>query len=53
MSVYRELDPIVEHRTQFAFKGKKEHMTKVNIPGIGCKKGRWHGTNNYNQEKCH
>ena len=34
MSVYRELDPIVEHRTQFAFKGKREHKAKVNMPNI-------------------
>ena len=33
MSVYGELKP--EHRTQFAFKGKREHMVKVNIPNIG------------------
>ena len=24
MSVYGELDPMVEHRTQFAFKGKRD-----------------------------
>ena len=34
MSVYGELDPMVEHRTQFAFKGRKEHIAKVNIPNI-------------------
>ena len=34
MSVYRELDPMVEHRTQFAFRGKREHIAKVNIPNI-------------------
>ena len=34
MSVYGELDPTVEHRTQFAFKGKREHIAKVNIPNI-------------------
>ena len=34
MRVYRELDPMVEHRTQFAFKGKREHIDKVNIPNI-------------------
>ena len=34
MSVYRELDPMVEHRTQFAFKGKREHIVKVNMPNI-------------------
>ena len=31
MSVYGELDPMVEHRTQFAFKGKKEHIAKVSM----------------------
>ena len=25
---------MVEHRTQFAFKGKREHIGKVNIPNI-------------------
>ena len=34
MSVYGELDPMVEHRIQFAFKGKREHIAKVNIPNI-------------------
>ena len=34
MSVYGELDPMIEHRTQFAFKGKREHIAKVNIPNI-------------------
>ena len=34
MSVYRELDPMVEHRIQFVFKGKREHIAKVNIPNI-------------------
>ena len=34
MSVFGELDPTVEHRTQFAFKGKKEHIAKVNMPNI-------------------
>ena len=34
MNVYEELDPMVEHRTQFAFKGKRGHMTKVNMPNI-------------------
>ena len=34
MSVYGELDRMVEHRTQFAFKGKREHVSKVNIPNI-------------------
>ena len=34
MSVYGELDPMVEHRTQFAIKGKREHIAKVNMPNI-------------------
>ena len=34
MSVYEELDPMVEHKTQFAFKGKREHIAKVNMPNI-------------------
>ena len=34
MSVYRELDPMVEHRTQFAFKAKRKHIVKVNMPNI-------------------
>ena len=34
MGVYRELDPMIEHSTQFAFKGKREHIAKVNIPNI-------------------
>ena len=31
MSVYGELDPMVEHRMQLAFKDKREHITKVNL----------------------
>ena len=34
MSVYRELDLMAEHRAQFAFKGKREHIAKVNMPNI-------------------
>ena len=34
MSVYGELDLIIEHRTQSAFKGKTEHIAKVNMPNI-------------------
>ena len=34
MSVYGELDPMIQHRTQFAFKGKREHIAKVIIPNI-------------------
>ena len=34
MSIYRELDPIAEHRIQLALKGKREHIAKVNIPII-------------------
>ena len=32
MRIYGELDPMIEHRTQFAFKGKREHIAKVNMP---------------------
>ena len=32
MSVYGELDLNVEHRTQFVFKGKREHIAKINMP---------------------
>ena len=35
MSIYGELNPEPEHRTQFAFNGKREHIVKVNIPNIG------------------
>ena len=31
MSVYGEFDPMVEYRTQLAFKGKREHIAKVNM----------------------
>ena len=34
MSIYGELDPMIEHRTQFALKGKREHISKVNMPSI-------------------
>ena len=34
MNVYGELDPIVENRTKFAFKGRGEHIAKVNMPNI-------------------
>ena len=34
MSVYGELDPMVEHRTQFAFKSKIEHISKVSMLNI-------------------
>ena len=34
MSVYAELDPMAEHRTQFSFKGKRENTAKVNMPNI-------------------
>ena len=34
MSVHGELDPMIEHRTQFAFKGKREHITTFNTPNI-------------------
>ena len=34
MSVYGELDPMIEHRTQFTFNGKREHIVKVNTPNM-------------------
>ena len=34
MSVYGELNPMVEHRTQFAFKGKREHIIMTNTPNL-------------------
>ena len=34
MSIYGELDPMVEHRTQPAFKGNREHIVSVNIPNM-------------------
>ena len=34
MSFYGELDAMVEQRKQFAFKNKREHISKVNIPSI-------------------
>ena len=34
MRIYGELDPMIEHRTQFAFKGKREHIAKVNMPNM-------------------
>ena len=34
MSFYGELDPMPEYRTQLAFKGKREHIAKINIPNM-------------------
>ena len=34
MSIYAELDPMPEHRTQFTFKGKREHIAEVNISNM-------------------
>ena len=34
MSVYGELDPMVESMTQFAFRGKGEHIAKVSMSNI-------------------
>ena len=34
MSIYGQLDPMIELRTQFAFKGKREHIAKVNMANI-------------------
>ena len=34
MNVYRELDPMIEHRTHFAFKSKRKHIAKANMPNV-------------------
>ena len=34
MSVYGELDPMIGHRTQFAFNGNKEHIAQINISNM-------------------
>ena len=34
MSVYGELDPMIEHKTQFVFKGKRKHIATFNTPNI-------------------
>ena len=34
MSIYRELDPMAELRTQFAIKDDRKRITMVNIPNI-------------------
>ena len=34
MSDYGELDPMIGHRMQFAFKDKREHIAKVSMPNI-------------------
>ena len=34
MSIYGELHPMPEHRTQFVFKGKREHIALVNMPNM-------------------
>ena len=36
MRVYGGLGPMIEHRTQFVFKGKREHIAKVNMPNMAC-----------------
>ena len=36
MTIYGKLDPMVEHRRQFVFKGKRKHIIKVNMPNIAC-----------------
>ena len=38
MSVCEELDPMVEHMTQFTFKARREHIAKANIPDISLPK---------------
>ena len=34
MSIYGKLDPVAEHRIQFAFKGKIEYIAMANTPNI-------------------
>ena len=34
MSIYRKLDTVPEHKTQFPFKGKREHIAIVNMPSM-------------------
>ena len=34
MSISGKLGPMAEHRIQFAFKGKREHIAKANTPNI-------------------
>ena len=34
MSVYGELNRMIEHRAQFAFKDKRERIAKVNMPNV-------------------
>ena len=34
MTFYGELDPMVEDRKLFAFQGKREHISNVDIPNI-------------------
>ena len=34
MSIYRELDPLAEHRTQRALRDNTEYKTQVNIPNL-------------------
>ena len=34
MRIYGELDPMPEHRTQFTFEGKREHIAEVNMSNM-------------------
>ena len=34
MSIYGELDAMVEYRAQFSFKGNREYIGKANTPNI-------------------
>ena len=38
MSVYGELDPMIEHAIQFAFKGKRKHIKKDQHEGYSISK---------------
>ena len=34
MNIYGELDLMPEHKTQFAFKCKREHTAEINAPNL-------------------
>ena len=38
MSIYEELDPVPEHKTQFALKGEREDIANVNIQNMAYQK---------------
>ena len=34
MRIFGKLDPMLEHRKKFAFKGKREHIAKLQIANL-------------------